>query len=362
MTYYPEQRFVAPSAAINREVLLPEDAIGSVQVEQGQMVEIQDTIARGLIPDRYIIIDAAAQLGLSARDYARLEDDLLLVKRRTPVDQDEPIAGKNRERGRRVLSPVRGVIVSVDAERGRIIMQALPDFIDLKAGVRGQVVRVYPGRGVAIETTGALVQGVWGNGRTRTATMRLEPADGVRNLEADELQVEFKNEIVVTSRPIDADALRIAAVRQFAGLVAPSMDATLLDQALAQEFGIILTEGFGDIAMSNSVSQTIREFDGFQAAMDAYLPQPLEPRVPELVINRQITEEPHRQDHRMTLKPGMRVRLTRAPYTGQVGRVLELPPRPVMLENGLRARCAQVELLFGERVHVPLANLELAGT
>jgi hypothetical protein len=361
MTYFPEQRFVTNRATVNREVLLPEGAIGSVLVERGQNVEITDTVVRGLIPDRYIIIDAAQQLGLSARDYEKLGDELLLVKRRTPITADEPIAGRNRERGRRVLAPVSGLVVSVDVEQGRIIMQELPDFIDLKAGVRGRVVRVYEGRGVAIETAGALVQGVWGNGRTRTATMRLEPEEGVHALEANELQIEFKNEVVVTLRPIDADILQLADVRQFAGIVAPSMDAALIDTVLEKPYAVILTEGFGQINMSNSVSQTIREFDGFQVAMDAYLPQRLEPRVPELVINRLFEADPPRPNDRMTLRSGMRVRITRAPYTGLVGRVIEQPERPIALENSLRLPCALVEIMLGERVYVPLANLELAG-
>ena len=53
--------------------------------------------------------------------------------------------------------------------------------------------------------------------------------------------------------------------------------------------------------------------------------------------------------------------MTRDPYQGVLGTVVELPYNPLLLDNGLCVKCAVVELMAGEYVHIPLANLELGG-
>jgi hypothetical protein len=57
----------------------------------------------------------------------------------------------------------------------------------------------------------------------------------------------------------------------------------------------------------------------------------------------------------------MDVRLTRSPHIGSIGKIADLPKTPQMLDNGLRVPCAQVDLVTGERVMAPLANLEVFG-
>jgi hypothetical protein len=58
----------------------------------------------------------------------------------------------------------------------------------------------------------------------------------------------------------------------------------------------------------------------------------------------------------------MTVRITRAPYAGRTGEVVEIPSNRILLANGLRVMGAYVEIGVDEIVAVPLANIELAGT
>lgn len=355
--YYPDQRFVSNLTIVNRECLMPEDAIGRVQVVDGTPVDIRDTVAQYYIPGRHIIIEAAETLGNQAYDDEKLRE-MMKVDLRTAVMPGDELA--TRGRGRRVVSPVAGVVML--ASEGRIIVQETPEYVKLQAGVRGDVVRVYENRGVAIEATGALIQGVWGNGGNVIAALRMEPVGGVNTLSPDDIDTDYKNQIVVTTRPISANAFTIAEGRSFAGIIAPSMDANLIEQALAAEFAVILTEGFGEIRMSDVVLNILREFDGYQAALDAYQPQHLEPRRPEVVINRQADSKPDAPNLRLALRKGMRVRVTREPYIGQVGKIVSLPERLQLLDNGLRVKCAEIDISFAGTVYVPLVNLELVGT
>ena len=140
------------------------------------------------------------------------------------------------------------------------------------------------------------------------------------------------------------------------------MDASLLPRARALECAIMLVDGFGKIRMSNVIMNLLTEFDGQQATLDAYMPQKWETRLPEVIINvpaRDADEQPSRPNMMLTLRKGMNVRLNRQPNIGMTGIVVDLPKSPILLDNGLRVPCVQVQLVSGEMVFVPLANLEV---
>ena len=68
MPYYPDQRHVLEMSTIQREQSLPEDAIGSVDVRQGASVNLRDVVARGRLPSRYVMVEAAQYLRLKNPD------------------------------------------------------------------------------------------------------------------------------------------------------------------------------------------------------------------------------------------------------------------------------------------------------
>ncbi|QPC83480.1 hypothetical protein G4Y79_03605 [Phototrophicus methaneseepsis] len=357
MSHYADQRIISEMTTIRREVLLPDEAIGQVRVLQGQRVDIRDSVARGIIPARHIIIEAAKELRL--RNPADLPKKLL-KRVGARVQEGEPIAGDDPKRGRRVMSPVRGLIVHVGD--GRIIMQSMPRVINLEAGVRGRVIELYP-RGVAIEAVGTLIQGIWGNGRSTIATLRLVPhKGGMQGLPKDTLEAGYRNEVVLSPETLTSTHLKIAQVRQFAGLIVPSMPAALIPEALASDVTIMVTEGFGNQRMPEDVLTLFTDCQGYQVTLDGFTPRRNAVRRPEAVVNRPRRDDlPATPDARLPLRPGMRIRVSRAPYQGQLGRILNTSLEPHMLSNGLRTPCAEVELLGGEIVWLPAADLELTG-
>lgn len=353
--YYPEQRPISEMIRIQRRTLLPDYAIGQVDAELGSIVDVNDTVARGLVPAQHIIIEAADELGVENHDV----EDLLLVNLRRPVKKGVAIAGEDAERGKRVLAPMNGLVVGVDD--GRIIMQAMPRNIDLKAGVRGQVVQVIDGRGVAIEATGAVIQGVWGNDRNVIAPIRFEPFDGLASIEEDDISTTYRGDIVITKTQLTVDEIRIAQAQQMTGIIAPSMDANLEQIALDAKIAIMLTTGFGEGRFTRKVLQILEAYEGYQGVLDAAYPQRFDSRRAELMIN-QFTKEDIPSGHSMPLREGMIVRVTRLPYAGRTGEVVEIPRDRILLANGLRVFGAYVEIGVDEMVAVPLANLEVAGT
>jgi hypothetical protein len=355
MEYYPNQRHLLEMTTIRRERSLPQDAIGRVEVRQGANVNLRDIVARGVMPSRYLIIEAAQFFRLRKADSL---PELMQVNVGDTVEAKDVLAARG---GRKLLSPVKGIVAYIGD--GRVIVQETPEVITVEAGVEGQVVDVLPGRGVVIETFGALAQGVWGNGRRVISALRMEPEAGIEDIYGDELDMQYRGAVVVTRRPLRETGLLIMESQGLDGIIAPSIEADLIERAQAVKGAILITEGFGAIRMSAAVYNVFSSFNGRQVTVDATMPGRWESRRPEAIINPsgRAGTRPPRPNPNIALVPGMTVRLTRAPNAGQVGKVVNLPKTPVLLENGLHVLCAQVELSGGERVAVPLANIEVFG-
>jgi len=357
--HYPDQRYMTDIIRFTRSVQLPEGALGQVLKPEGTRVDVRDVVVRGYLPNTHIIINAAEELRL--RNVKNLKK-FLLVKPRQRVNEGDAIVGKDPKRGRRVFAPANGMVVYVGDDDGIVLFQELPEMLNLDAGSKGDIVAIQPGRGVQIETTGTLIQGVWGNGRSFISTMRMEPYNGITSLSLDTLETEYRNEIVVTKNPLTYDVLQMAEARQFGGLIAPSVNANLMDYLMSIDRAVMLTEGFGDMRMGSTMGKMFEEYDSFQATLDAYNAGSLDPRRPELIVNRIPNEPPPEPNFRLALKRGMRIRITRAPYTGRFGKVVRIFDQPQIIGNDLRVMCALVELSSGDAMMIPIANLEIVTT
>ncbi|MCU0495733.1 MAG: hypothetical protein MUF87_00115 [Anaerolineae bacterium] len=358
MPHYPEQRYVSRSTVIRREVSLPEEATGVITAKESQRVDIREVIAQGVRPSRHVILDVAQQLGLRRPSDA---ERFMLVNVGDVVDV-QAIAGRSATRGKRVFSPVKGIVIYIG--NGQVIIQEMPQIIDLEAGVRGRIAQVIAGKSAVIETTGAQLQGVWGNDRRTIAVLRIEPEAGIESIVQEQLDMKYLGAVVVTKRSLKPLTMSVMEEQGIAGIIAPSMDYSLVEMALKTNGAILLTEGFGNTRMSRPVLNLLTEFEGQQVTLDAYQPRNWDTRRPEIIVNTTTPkggENPSRPNIMLTLRSGMNVRITREPYTGQTARVIDLPKNPILLDNGLRVPSAQVELAGGEIVYVPLANLEVLG-
>ncbi len=358
MPYYPDQRHVLELTTIQREQTLPEDAIGSVDVRQGASVNLRDIVARGILPSRYLIVEAAKVLRL--KKTADL-GEYLRVSIGDGVNPKTVLAEVPKQRNRKVLSPVDGIVA--DVNDGRIILQVEPETVELEAGLDGQVIKVQPGQGVVIETYGSVVQGAWGNNRRVIGTLRTEPNAGLESLYGEDLDIQFRGAIVVTRRPLRQTGLDVMEDQNLGGIIAPSIEADLIEALLAVKGAVMLTEGFGSLRMSGLVYNMLNNFNGRQATLEAIQPNRWQTRRPEVIVNPsgRGASRAVRPNVNQALTVGTSVRLTRIPHLGDVGTVVNLPKTPILLENGLRVLCAEVESVTGEKLTVPLANLEVFG-
>lgn len=354
-TYYPDQRQMLPLTLIRRERMLP-DGAGDARLETsiGARVGLRDILVKGAYPAPVHLLDGMELLRLRrASDLT----DLLSVVAGDRVEAGQVVARKGR---RKVQSPVAGMVTLI--EHGRILIEEDPAMVEMTAGVNGQVLEVDPTRGVVVETYGALLQGVWGNGKRALGSLRFEPNAGL-DAAGDALGMQYRGAIVVTKRRLKAAGIALMESQGVAGLIAPGMESDLLETALRAPGPILLLEGFGTARLNPALQQFLTDLEGKQATLDAAVPSLTAPHRPEIIVNVPLPaiDRPAPPVVQLALQAGMPVRVMRSDGSSISAQILGLPEDPQVLENGLRVLCAQVELITGERMPIPLANIEVFG-
>jgi hypothetical protein len=218
------------------------------------------------------------------------------------------------------------------------------------------VVTILQARGVVIETTGALVEGVWGNGREAFAPLRLAGDEPGTALAAAQVDMSMRGSLLMVGSLADAAALKRLSEVHVRGLVVGTLPAALLAQAQQLSFPVLVVEGFGQGGFSEPVLALLSSSAGRDAWLHAVPRDRFLGRRPELII----PLAPAVADGEF-LAVGKRVRVLRGPEAGRVGTVAALGERPVPLPSGLRARMASVAFPAsgGPAIRVPYANLEL---
>jgi hypothetical protein len=127
-------------------------------------------------------------------------------------------------------------------------------------------------------------------------------------------------------------------------------------------YPIALTQGFGDMRMSGGILSLLQTNNGREIALDAATPARWRAERPEIIIPLSAPSEslaPYVPGE--PLEIGGRVRILSSPHLGEIGEVVDLPPRERRLDSGLWLRGAEVRLSSKKVVFVPLENLEHLG-
>jgi hypothetical protein len=354
--YLPATTHVTLLATLRRERLLP--LAGEVVVHQRERVEASDVVARTFVADRHYLVDVGRRLGLPD-DKA---DEALVKKDGDPVKAGEPIAVRKTALGLRRLaarSPADGRLVA--AAGGKALVAAISRPFELRAGIPGQVVTILQSRGVIVETTGALLEGVWGNGREDSAVLRLEGGSPATLLAPDQVEVEMRGGLLAVGTIGEAATLRRLADVRVRGLIVGGLAASLAPAAARLDFPVLVVEGFGARGFSEPAYALLAANAGREAWLNAAELDRFAGRRPELIVPLPGTHTPPLPPvEGQTLAAGQRVRVVRGPEAGRVGVVRELGDRPRLAPSGVRVLLAQVALDGArETTTVPAPNLEL---
>jgi hypothetical protein len=344
---------ILPLTTIIRKRLLPVD--GHVIAKLGQKTNPTDVMAEALVGRKHMIVDVAKSLHVSPRNSAKF----IKVKKGQKVGKGDVIAETTGLFARETLSPAEGRVVAMGG--GKLVLETGGSSLELVAGISGTVTEIVGERGVVIRSTGAIVQGLWGNGRLESGVMisAFDRPDEV--FDPNRLDVSVRGSIILGGYADDPAVIKSAAELPVRGLILASMSPALLPMATQATFPIILLDGFGRRPMNSAAYKLLTTNIKRDVSLNAEIYDRLSGMRPEVFIPLPVSQEPPELREVETFAPGQIVRIISLTAPSRIGTLVQIPANPAILASGLKAKAAEVRLESGEEIIVPLTNLEVLG-
>ena len=345
---------------------------GEVLVQNGDQVTAQQIIAQTFMPGDITPLNMANLLGVPPVDVPecmlKAEGDRVGVG--DPLARTKGIFGMFQSEH---PSKVAGTIETISSVTGQVIVRGEPLPVEVQAYLAGTVVEVIPNEGCVIEANAAFIQGIFGIGGEAFGPIRLASGNHEQQLTEDLINADMAGAVVVGGGRMTDTAIEKARSIGASAIVSGGIDDEDLRKFLGYDLGVaitgsedvgltlIVTEGFGDIAMAERTFNLLASLDGKEAAVNGATQIRAGVMRPEIVVPLSDTgieaEAASRDEGYLDIDAP--VRIIRDPYFGLIGSVSALPAEPQVLESGSKARVLEVKLESGESVIIPRANVEL---
>jgi hypothetical protein len=346
---------------------------GDVLVKAGDRVDAEQIVAQTFMPGDVTPLNLAGALSMAPAEVkgALVKQEGENVAVGEVLARTKGVFGlfKNEYR-----SKTEGTVESVSAVTGQVILRGQPLPVQVRAYLTGTVVEVLPNEGVVIEADVTFIQGIFGVGGEAYGPIKLACKDPSEELTAKHILPEMKGAVVIGGARMEGEAIRKAVWVGVSALVSGGIDDQDLKETLGYDLGVavtgsekigatlIVTEGFGDIAMAERTFRLFGSRVGAPAAVNGATQIRAGVMRPEIVIPIQTANHAGTIDESQIdtmLKVGATVRIIRDPYFGVIGKVAALPSELRTLDSGSRARVLEVSVDSQERFVVPRANVEL---
>jgi hypothetical protein len=345
---------------------------GDVKVTVGDTVTADDIVAETALPGDVNPINLSNQMSLPPKDVV----ECMLKKEGDPVAKDEPIAQTKGMFGMfRTIVHCRfeGTIETVSPVTGQVIVRGAPLPVQVRAYVGGEVVSVRENEGCEIEADVAYVQGIFGVGGETHGRIMMAGTSHDQEVTPELITDDMKGAVVIGGARMTVEAIEKARAVGAAAILAGGIDDQDLKNLLGYDLGVaitgredlgitvIVTEGFGEIAMAERTFDMLRDHVGDDASVNGATQIRAGVMRPEIIIP--LASVPSEEaDHRFEegqLVIGRTLRVIRDPWFGMIGEVSGLPAEPHVLGSGSKARVLEVKFPSGETAIVPRANVEL---
>jgi hypothetical protein len=326
---------------------------GRILVRKGQKVSPVDVIGEANLEPRHVLLDIARGLGVGLGD----ADKYLEREAGEMVSEGDMLAGPVGWGKRVVRAPCSGKIILTG--RGKILLEEESAPHQLLAGLPGEVVSLIPGRGAVVESIGALIQGIWGNGKINYGTLRVLIKKAEDILTVDQLDIDLRGSVVFAGFCGDEQVLNAAAELPLKGLILSSMASSLIPVAEEISLPIVVIEGFGLMPINSAAFNLLITSDQREIAVNAEKIDSYANQRPEVFISLPFNQMVREPRDATIFSPGQKVRIVRAPHQAEIGTLITLKPGLEVFPNGIKATSAQVELENKNKVKLPLVNLEV---
>ncbi|MBD3183272.1 hypothetical protein GF312_13330 [Candidatus Poribacteria bacterium] len=350
-----------------RRLPLPGDTI----VQIGQHVDAETFVARTQLPGQVQSANVANILGVQPDEVKYI----MLKKAGEPVDKDEILASTKGIFGlfkTQWRSPVDGKIESISDITGQVIIRKPEIPVEINAYVSGTVIDILENEGVKIETYGTFIQGIFGIGGEAIGTLVVACDNPGDILTPDKLSDDLSGKIVVGGSLVSVKAIKKAEDIGIKGIVTGGIDDNDLKELLGYEIGVaitgsedlpftlMITEGFGKIAMAERTFNLFKNHAGMKASISGATQIRAGVIRPEVIIPDVNDAQVDLDDSQTRMSVGSEVRIIREPYFGKLGEVTELISELQELETEARVRVLKVKIKdISEIVVLPRANVEI---
>ncbi|MEZ5944545.1 MAG: hypothetical protein R3C18_24415 [Planctomycetaceae bacterium] len=346
---------------------------GEVLVKLGDVLGAEDVVARTQQPGTVTPVNLANVLGVPPAEVPRV----LLKKGGERVEAGEALARTDGIFGlfkSTYHAPVSGTIEAVSNVTGQLILRGEPILVEVKAFTSGEVVEIVGEEGCVMQSTATFIQGIFGIGGETYGTIRVVAKGPDEDLTPGHITPDMRGQIVIGGGRMHGETVEKAIECGVSALVAGGIDDHDLKQILGYDLGVaitgteqlgitlIITEGFGDIAMANRTFSLFQERAGAAAAVNGATQIRAGVLRPEIVIPWHDGKPANDTAARVgggALEVGAKVRIIRDPYFGVLAEVAAMPAEPEVLGSGSKARIVQLQTAGGDVVTVPRANVEI---
>ncbi len=367
-SYTPGLR-VTPFTKLRRRRILP--LKGDVTVEVGDTVQRTDVVARTDLPGDVASVNVVNRLGIEAAQIKQY----ITKNEGDSVERDEIIAETRpliKWFKSTVKSPISGTIESISTITGQILLRHPPRPVSVTAYVDGTVVEVVPEEGVVVETEGAFIQGIFGVGGEAWGPVKVVSPDADRVVTPEDIDSSCTGCVLVLGTIAAVDTIKKAIEVKASGVIAGGINADDLKNLLGYDLGvaitgtedigitIIVTEGFGKIAIADRTYEILSACEGMVASINGATQIRAGVQRPECIVPSETPVAASEQSHTgdRGLEVGAQVRIIREPYFGRIGEVASLPSELRVVESETSVRVLEVRFDDGATATVPRANVE----
>lgn len=335
---------------------------GEVYPKEGDKVNYSDVIARTEISGDPEIVKISMVMGLEPEDTPKY----MLKKIGETVEKGELLAFYKALFGlikKQIKAPVSGTLESFSEVTGQAIIRGAPIPVEVDAYIPGTVIDVMPREGAIIETHAAFIQGIFGIGGEVHGDIQVLTSNNTEVLDADMIKPEHKSKILIGGNRVTLDALKKAVQIGVSAIVSGGIRHEDLTTFTGEEIGVaitgqeevgitlIITEGFGNMNMSQRTFDLLKEFEGYSASVNGSTQIRAGVLRPEIIIPHELKEE-DAESLSQGMVPGTPIRIIRQPYFGAIGKVHSLPVELQKLESESMVRVVNIELNGGDRKSV----------
>ena len=347
---------------------------GETLVSVGDAVEPNTVVARAKLPGILQTVKLSEKLGVDAKDAPAM----LSLKVGDPIAKEQVIAETKGMFGlfkQKVVSDYTGTVESISEITGNLLVREPSIPVDIDGYVRGVVAELIPDEGAIIETRCAMVQGIFGIGGERTGTVRVAVKSADEILDAHHIQGSDAGKILIGGSGVTYEAIVRASEVGATGIIAGGVRDQDLIKFLGYDIGVaitgneaikitlLVTEGFGFLAMANRTFELLKSLEGQFGSMNGATQIRAGVIRPELLVPLAADAATgHQAAQVFSLELGTSIRVIREPYFGLLGAVTELPANLEVLESGTEVRVLHAKLTDGREVVIPRANVEIVAS